>query len=123
MKNIDSRLRNIMKRIIQIVKQKDVGCFCIVVSPTHSEFRFHFPNWSVITVNEKGIRFKSKKENFDSSDLQHRRTEDSVHIICQIRDTVAITYGYMSEILEQLEKHMDIDHKPFQDFVPKDKDE
>lgn len=122
--NIDPKLRNTIKKMMKIARQDDVAAFSIAISKTHSEFRFDFPSWGVISLNKNGeLRFKSKREDFTSLDSQKEATTSSVHVLMQFLDILALSFQNIDKIVQQLKLHMQIDHSPFVGFVPADPDE
>lgn len=116
----DPHLRKTIKSMIKKAKRENVAAFVIAVSPTHSEIRLSFPPWTCITLEGNGIRFRSKKSDFDSDSLQKKITEDSVHVLMQINDLCGMTHKYTDELITQFKKHFDIYHEPFKDFYPAD---
>lgn len=109
--NFDPKLKEMMDELETVFKKYDVISFVNATSRTHGEFRIFFPHWSTCqwekTANgQMGLRFKSKK-----GQQTHRDTEDTVFGIMSIRDMCATGFSWMEQLKDQLDKHMEIDHK------------
>lgn len=92
-----NKLTKVMDRIEKILKVEQVAGYITLVSPTHSENRWYFPEWTVITITPEGIRFKAKRADFDSEIVG-----DSVHVIFQLRDLAYIGLENMTRLEEML---------------------
>jgi len=116
----DPDLKEAMEKIKAILDEYQIGGSITLASRSHSEFLYHFPEWSVAQFNKSkdGIDFRSKAEDFESKEQQDQDTEASVHLLCAIRDISAQTFGNFDNVLQDLGKHMDISHKPFSGFTP-----
>lgn len=86
-----------MDRIEKILRDEQVAGYVTLVSPTHSEKRWYFPEWTVISVSSEGIRFKAQRADFDSEIVG-----DSVHVIFQLRDLAYIGLESMTRLEEML---------------------
>ncbi len=115
----DPKLKKAMEQIKKICLKNDIAAQVILVSPTHSEFLYHLsPSWSVVTLKNNGLRFRSKKEDFPNKKIQDRNTELSARMLLQIRDISGKTFMDMEKIVAILSEHMDIKHEPFKGFKP-----
>lgn len=107
-----------MDRVEKILRDEQVAGYVTLVSPTHSENRWYFPEWTVITITPEGIRFKAQRADFDSPEVQEKIVGDSVHVIFQLRDLAYIGLENMTRLEEMLSARIQIDHKPFHKFKP-----
>ena len=115
----DPKLKMAMEEIKRILVKYDIAAQITLVSPTHSEFLYHvLTSWSVVVWNEDSIRFKSKRADFKNKKEQNYKTNSTVHMLLQIRDIAGQTFMILDKIKTQLDKHMKIEHKPFQGFKP-----
>lgn len=116
----DPKLKEAMAEIKAVFKKHDIGGFITLVSESHAEFRYVLePSWSVMHLNQQGrFHFKSILADFNNEKDQHKATELSVHLICQIRDLNAQSFRNMQTVLEMLEDHIEINHTPFSNFEP-----
>jgi hypothetical protein len=116
----DPDLKEAMEKIKAILDEHQIAGEIILASRSHVEFLHHFPKWSIAQLNKErnGIDIRSMREDFESQEQQHRDTEDSVSIICEIRDMAAQTFMIFDNVVKELENHMEIDHTPFNNFTP-----
>ncbi len=114
----DKRYRECMAEIVGVLQKYDMAGAITVVDKKRSMFKYFFPTWSCIILGEDQIRFRSKREDYPSTDAQHESVELSAHIIMQMRDVAAQTFGVMEKIGAMLEQRFDLTHKPFADFDP-----
>ncbi len=114
----DKRYRECVSEIVGVLKKYDMAGAITVVSKERAMFTYHFPTWSVITLGEDHIRFRSKREDFASGAAQHEATELSAHIIMQMRDIAAQTLAMAETIGEQLRDKLGMEHVPGVDFDP-----
>ena len=120
--NYDPKLREVARKIKRLLKRNNVAGSFVVVSKTHSEFRFHFPTWSAVTLKGNELRIRAKREDFVSLEDQKETVENSVHILCQIRDIAGLIFKNMQGILDLLSKKFNITHEGFSGFYPEDED-
>lgn len=120
----DPDLKVAVLEITEILEKYDIGATVTLTSKTHAEFFYRFADWSVIQFvkenkyGSRAIRIKSKRSDFDSKEEQRKKTADSVGSVAQYRDIAAQTFTIFDKIYKELEKFMEIDHKPFSDFTP-----
>jgi len=112
------RYRDCMAEIIGVLKRYDMAGAVTVVDKERAMFRYHFPTWSVISVADDHIRFKSKREDFVSREQQHVCTELSAHIIMQMRDVAANSFMVMDTIGKELQQRIGMEHTSGVDFDP-----
>jgi len=112
-KNYDQRLKNIRKKIEKILTEADVAGLIVLQSDTHAEFSMKIDaNWSVAKFEHdgKGIRVRSKKEDFESPEEQHRCTQATIGMLLSFKDLGLHIYQTMGQVEEQLRKHIVIFH-------------
>jgi hypothetical protein len=114
----DKRYRECMAEIMGILQKYDMAGAVTIVDKERSMWKFHFPTWSCIMLGEDHIRFRAKREDYPSKDAQHEAVTLSAHIILQIRDIAAQTFGMMKHMGEKLEDTFEIEHHPYKDFDP-----
>lgn len=123
-KPYDPKLRKAAIEFSELCEKYDCMGVVLLVSPTHSEFVNHFnPSWSVMHLEPpNGLRFRSKKEDFNSKEEQHEKTEATAHGVTSIVEWSRKTNEVWTNILSQLSTQMTIIHsvwgKP--DSVPGD---
>jgi hypothetical protein len=103
-----------MKELQEVLESYDVGAQIALVSPTHSEFLYHFPSWSVaqIEVMEEGpaLRFNTKRHKFISGRSKHTAVEITVHLIAQFQHLSAMFFNISDTVMKGLSKHMEIEN-------------
>ncbi len=117
----DPELKEAMLEIQEILDKHKIGGNIALTSQSHSEFLYHFPEWSVIQFdkNKPGeVRIRSKRKDFKSKEEQRQMTEYSTHIVAQNRDLAARSFDVFDNLFKMLEKYFDIEHKPFHGFTP-----
>lgn len=116
---LEATYRDAMAEINAVLKKYDLAGAITLVSKERAMFRYHFPTWGVLKLegNDK-LRFRSKRKDFPSEEAQHEATELSLHVVLQMRDIAAQTFDLMEQLHARLSEHMEIEHKPFQDFNP-----
>jgi hypothetical protein len=117
----DPKLKEAMLEIQEILDKHKIGGNIALTSQSHSEFLYHFPEWSVIQFdkNKPGeVRIRSKREDFKSKEEQHQMTRYSTHIVAQNRDLAGRSFEVFDTLFKELEKYFDIEHKPFHGFTP-----
>jgi hypothetical protein len=113
----DPKLREAAEQFNAMCKKYDCMAVCLLVSPTHAEFvNVLDPSWSVMRPEgPAGIRFRSKKEDFNSKEEQHESTEATTHGVTSIVEWSRQTNRMWSGILSTLQKHMKIFYKTWAD--------
>jgi hypothetical protein len=114
----DKPYRQCVDEIIEVLKKYDMAGAITVVSKDRAMFKHHFPTWSLVQLEERGIRFRSKREDFPSAEAQKEATELSAHIVMQTRDIAANTFTVMDKIGKVLEEKFGMQHTPMVDFDP-----
>lgn len=114
----EKRYRECVSEIMGVLKKYDMAGAITVVDKERAMFKYHFPTWSVIKLEPNAIRFRSKREDFPSKDAQKQATELSAHIVMQMRDIAANTFGMMEHIGKQLEDKLGMEHTANADFDP-----
>src|SRR5262249_21506666 len=119
----DKRYRECVAEIVGVLKKYDMAGAITVVSKERAMYKHHFPTGSVVSlvpgeVGDAGIRFRSKREDFPSAEAQRQAAELSAHIVMQMRDCAATTFGVMERIGKVLEEKLGMEHTPNVDFDP-----
>jgi hypothetical protein len=115
----DPQLKEAMANINAIMKKFDIGGHVVLVSKTHSEFKFFFePTWSAIRWEGEGVRIKAKKDELGSQAAVQKVLGYTAHLILQIMDIALNDAKICRELTMQLSKHVDIIHKPGSHFTP-----
>lgn len=111
MKGYDSKLRDAMAEIEEILKKFDIGAFITLHSRTHSEFKFciEAPTWSNVRFIKEGeaihLRLYSKSE--------HAKTEDTIGMLYSIKDLCAAGYLQMDKLSTRIEQDAKVEHVAF----------
>jgi hypothetical protein len=114
----DKRYRECMDEITATLQKYDIAGAVTIVAKNRSMFKYHFPTWSCIVLDEDHLRFRSKREDYPSAEAQHDAVELSAHIVLQIRDIAAMTFNTMEQIGKKLVERFEIEHEAFKDFDP-----
>lgn len=119
----DKGHRECIAEIMGVLKKYDMAGAVTVISKERAAFRYHFPTWSVVKLQEApngglGVRIKSKAADFPSREAQHKANELSAHIVYQMRDIATNTYGMCTAVAEKMSEHWDVTHVPNADFDP-----
>ena len=117
-KKFDPVLRVAMKKIQEILKKYDIGGTILLNSITHSEYLYHFPPWTAIRFDKDGLRIKSKTEDYDSRDSQEAVLEITVGMVANSRDHFLQSLKLFQDVMDKLEKFIEIDHTPFVGHTP-----
>jgi hypothetical protein len=115
--------RECIAEIMGVLKKYDMAGAITVISKERAAFRYHFPSWSVVRLQEApdgglAVRIKSKAADFPSREAQHKANELSAHIVYQMRDVATNTYGMCTIVAEKMNEHLDVTHTPHSDFDP-----
>lgn len=121
----DPKLREAMEEVRALCKKYDVMAAVLLVSQSHSEFgNILDPSWSVMRWEAQDrIRFRSKKEDFESKEAQHQATEATAHGVTSLVNWTRQQHVSWSGVLAQLQAHMKIFYSVWDkpDSVPGDR--
>ncbi len=115
--------RECIAEIIGVLKRYDMAGAITVISKERAAFRYHFPTWSVVKLQEApdgglAVRIKSKAADFPSREAQNTANELSAHIVYQMRDIATNTYGMCSMVIDKMSEHWEMQHTSHSDFDP-----
>ena len=115
----DPRLKAAVEEIKEIAERYDVAGAVFLVSPTHSEYFYNLPSWSVLRFEQDpanpenvGLRFRTMGEDFANKASQEAATGATVHMVEHLRGLSAKTFEMFHMIMEMIEEHFEIDRKP-----------
>lgn len=109
----DPKLKVAMAEMNAIFKKHDLGGYCIMISETHSEFRFFFePTWSAIKWVDEGIRITAKQSEI-GKEAAHRLIEGAASILFGVRDLMTYGFSICDKVAVMLAKNIEVDHTPF----------
>jgi hypothetical protein len=120
----DPKLKEAMAEIKNVLNKHDLAGQVTLVSKTHSEFYWKIdPTWSCAKPEpaESGkvaIRFRATKKDIPDKEERRKLAELTLHLLCQIRDLNAQNFMVFDELLNQLGKVIDFEHKPYSGFEP-----
>lgn len=119
----DPKLKEAMAEIFGVLNKHDIGGQVTLVSQTHAEFRIKVdPKWSCAKeeYNSKGvgIRFRVQKADIPDKEERRLRAEQTLHLLCQIRDLNAQNFLGFDSLVKQLEGVIDFEHKPYSNYEP-----
>lgn len=115
----DKRYREAMAEITSVLRRHDMAGAITLVSKERAMFKYIFPTWSCIRIEGDNLRFRSKLSDYPSREAQHEAAELSTHIVLQMRDIAAQTFGITQQIYEQLkDAGFEIEHESYADFDP-----
>ena len=112
------RYRDCRSEIIGVLKRYDMAGAVTVVDKERCMFKYHFPTWSVATVEPSGVRLRSKREDFPTKEAQRQASELTAHCIMQMRDTAANTFALTRELEKIMVEKWGMEHKPHADYDP-----
>lgn len=105
----DPKLRECAEEFKALCKKYDCAGVVLFVSPTHCEFVNEIaPKWGVVTLEEPGIRFRSKREDFASKEEQEAATLASSHMLTSILEWSRMLDQNFTSVLNQLSQKMHI---------------
>lgn len=87
----DPKLRDAAEEIRAVFAKYDVLGTCAMASPTHSELIFQpeatwsLVRWEGVGPERMGLRFRSKREDFESKEAQDQATTATIHAIESVR--------------------------------------
>jgi hypothetical protein len=115
--------RECIAEIMGVLKKHDMAGAITVISKERAAFRYHFPTWSVVKLQEApdgglAVRIKSKAADFPSREAQNTANELSAHIVYQTRDIAMNTYGMCTMVAETMSRTGTVTHTPNSDFDP-----
>ena len=115
--------RECIAEIMGVLKKHDMAGAITVISKERAAFRYHFPTWSVVKLQEApdgglAVRIKSKAADFPSRAAQNTANELSAHIVYQMRDIATNTYGMCTMVAEKMNEQWDVTHVSGSDFDP-----
>jgi hypothetical protein len=114
----DKSYRECMAEIDAVLKKWDMAAAVTVISKTRAMFKYTFPKWACISIENDELRVRSKRADYPSREAQQETLEQSVHVILQMRDIAAQTFAMCDAIEKRLKESIEIEHKPFHDFDP-----
>lgn len=105
----DPRLKDAMREIRKICQRYRIGAQITLVSKTHSEFGYFFPDWSVVQPEkgpggEEGIRLRSYEAYYGDKEKQRVAMEESLHCLYSIRDLAGRAFVIFDDVIRQFEK-------------------
>lgn len=114
----DPKLKIAMAEIFGILQKHDIGAAITLVSTTHAEFRFREdPSWSCAKIEDSNtVRFRARRADFKTAEQQFETIELTVHLLAQVRDIAANTFGAFDEMFRRLDKILKIEHQSFSGF-------
>lgn len=106
----DPKLKEAMEEIDAIMKKYDIGGFVHLTSMSHAEYKLYLePTWSMASYEEASgqvvLRFKFRK-------AKHDQCNSTAHMIYSTRDMCGYTFTFLENIARQLEKQIEVEHKP-----------
>ena len=114
----DPALKEAMLKIQEIMDEYKIGGSIALASKTHSEFLYHYPEWSAVQLETASqIRIRSKLKDFKSKEEQQQNMQESTHFIAQMQDLSAQSFAMFEIIFKKLEEHYEIEHEPFSNFT------
>ena len=120
----DPHLRKAMVEIRKLLHRYRIGGCITLVSPTHAEWAYQMPHWSIIQPEtgphgEQGFRIKSQRAYYRTLEEQKAAFAASLHCVLQMRDIGAQTFQLMDQVRECIERAgFEITHVPFSGFEP-----
>src|SRR5215475_4761810 len=105
----DKRYRECVAEITAVLQKHDMAGAITVVSQERAMFKYVFPSWSCITLDGNQLRFRAKRADYPDRGEHQQAIELSAHIIMQIRDIAAQTFGMFELIGKQLEEQVGLE--------------
>lgn len=119
----DPQLQQAMAEIRAILQQYRIAGAITLVSKTHAEFGYGFPDWSVIQPEvsphgEQGMRIRSFEEYYDTPEDQKLALEQSLSCVYQIRDIAGYSHQVFTHLTAQIEAicEVQVRHEPLEGF-------
>jgi hypothetical protein len=121
----DPRLKDAMRKMVQIMQKYEIGGAITLVSKSHAEYKYEFPHWSVIQPEtgphgERGLRVRSFEAWYGDKEQQKLAMEQSLYCLYQIRDLAGQAFLLFENLCRQVEEKsgFDIEHHPYSGFEP-----
>jgi hypothetical protein len=110
--NYSPKLKEAMAEIKAIIIKHDIAAHVLLHEPGFSEYLLEIePCWSILKLEKKGIRIRSKLEDFAGDrDAQRKASEDTTSLIRHFADLLARDSEIFEQIYKMLLKHWDITH-------------
>lgn len=116
---MDTKLyRDCVAEITAVLQKYDMAGAITVVTKERAMFKYQFPTWSCITIENGALRFRAKRAEYPSAEAHHQALELSAHIIMQMRDIAAQTFRMCETIGNVLKEKVGMKHEPGVDFDP-----
>lgn len=114
----DPKLKIAMEEIKDILLKHEIAGAITLVSKTHSEYLYHFPKWSCVSMSDRGLSAYSQKRFYPNAEAQKENVEQSLHIVFQIRDIAAQTFTWFDRFTQMIREKIDIEHRPLLGHEP-----
>ena len=110
---LDPILKKALAEIADVLERHQIGGAIAVASSTHGAFRVHFPEWSLVQIDQVTGRLDARLRKDE-----HARTESSIHMLFSLNDlctvnaiNIDLACGEMVNALR--EAGVEISHKAF----------
>jgi hypothetical protein len=105
-KNIDPKLKLVREEIDQVLQKHDVSAYVALGSRTHIEIFMHEASWFTGKHEDGQLRIRTF-----GRDKQDKH--DTISFVINLADVVAHWGVGLLELSQDLQKQLDITHKPF----------
>lgn len=112
--NYSPKLKTAMERIKAILKEYDIAGHVVLHTPGFSEYHLKLdPSYSCAKMTDEGIFIRGKLERDFGGDkkLQIQKLTDTVNMFIHFTDTVAPQVVGMIDVMEALNKNLDIEKR------------
>ena len=114
--NYDPKLKIVMEKITKILEASDISGFVVLVSETHSEFRYHpHATWNALQWEKRGsgegIRVNATEKEF-GKEGRNRRIEGAVHVLGSLRELCAVGFDFARTTLAQVTAFVEVTENP-----------
>lgn len=110
-KKYDENLRLAMDEVSEVLKKRDCGGYVSLFSKSHGEYKLFIEHmtWSNVRFLKDGKTLHVKLHAVSD----HENTESTVGMLMGIKDMAALIFQGSEDIIEQMKKHIHIEHTPF----------
>lgn len=109
---MSKKLQLAMSEIKEILQRHDIAGYVVLYESHLSAYLLEItPSWGVTFVQDGGIRFRSKLEDFAGDrNAQRKATELSVGMLRHFADLTMRDASVFETILRELNRRLDIEH-------------
>ena len=114
----EKRYRECMAEIIGVLKRYDMAGAITIVDKDRCMFKYHFPTWAAVSLDDTSVRLRLKGSDFPSKEAARQCAELTAHVIMQIGDCATNTIGLVKHLSEIMRAKWGMEHHGDAGFDP-----